>query len=41
MQQYEQAYEFFDSALELNEQHEYAYLNRGIALYADRPLLAQ
>jgi len=42
MQQYEQAYEFFDSALELNEQHEYAYLNRGIALYyGDRPSLAQ
>jgi len=41
MQQYEQAYEFFDSALELNEQHEYAYLNRGIALYyGDRPALA-
>ena len=41
MQQYEQAYEFFDSALELDEQHEYAYLNRGIALYyGERPLLA-
>ncbi|MFY8326285.1 lipoprotein NlpI [Pseudoalteromonas sp. ZZD1] len=41
MQQYEKAYEFFDSALELNEQHEYAYLNRGIALYyGDRPTLA-
>ncbi|MBE0459330.1 lipoprotein NlpI [Pseudoalteromonas sp. KG3] len=41
MQQYEKAYEFFDSALELNEQHEYAYLNRGIALYyGDRPNLA-
>ncbi|KTF13484.1 lipoprotein NlpI [Pseudoalteromonas sp. H105] len=33
MQQYEKAYESFDSALELNEQHQYAYLNRGIALY--------
>ncbi len=41
MQQYEKAYEFFDSALELNEQHEYAYLNRGIALYyGHRPHLA-
>lgn len=41
MQQYEKAYEFFDSALELNEQHEYAYLNRGIALYyGSRPELA-
>ncbi|MCQ8877218.1 lipoprotein NlpI [Pseudoalteromonas shioyasakiensis] len=41
MQQYEKAYEFFDSALELNEQHEYAYLNRGIALYyGDRANLA-
>ena len=41
MQQYEKAYELFDSALELNEQHEYAYLNRGIALYyGDRPALA-
>lgn len=41
MQQFEKAYEFFDSALELNEQHEYAYLNRGIALYyGDRPNLA-
>jgi lipoprotein NlpI len=41
MQQYEKAYEFFDSALELNEEHEYAYLNRGIALYyGDRANLA-
>ncbi|KPH61004.1 lipoprotein NlpI [Pseudoalteromonas porphyrae] len=41
MQQYEKAYELFDSALELNEQHEYAYLNRGIALYyGNRPVLA-
>lgn len=41
MQQYEKAYEFFDSALELDDQHEYAYLNRGIALYyGHRPLLA-
>ncbi|WP_372761845.1 lipoprotein NlpI [Pseudoalteromonas sp.] len=42
MQQYEKAYEFFDSALELNEGHEYAYLNRGIALYyAARSELAE
>ncbi len=42
MQQYEKAYEFFDSALELNEEHEYAYLNRGIALYyGERANLAQ
>jgi len=42
MQQYEKAYEFFDSALELDEQHEYAYLNRGIALYyGDRAELAE
>jgi lipoprotein NlpI len=42
MQQYEKAYEFFDSAIELNEEHEYAYLNRGIALYyGDRAGLAE
>ena len=42
MQQYEKAYEFFDSALELDEQHEYAYLNRGIALYyGDRADIAK
>jgi lipoprotein NlpI len=42
MQQYEKAYEFFDSAIELNEEHEYAYLNRGIALYyGDRAELAE
>ncbi|MBQ4831703.1 lipoprotein NlpI [Pseudoalteromonas sp. MMG010] len=41
MQQYEKAYEFFDSALELDAEHEYAYLNRGIALYyGDRAALA-
>ncbi len=41
MQQYGKAYEMFDSVLELNEQHEYAYLNRGIALYyGNRPELA-
>ncbi|MFC3033757.1 lipoprotein NlpI [Pseudoalteromonas fenneropenaei] len=33
LQQYEQAYEMFDTVLELNDKHEYAYLNRGIALY--------
>lgn len=32
-QQFEQAYEMFDAVIELNEQHEFAYLNRGIALY--------
>ena len=42
MQQYEKAYELFDSALELDEEHEYAYLNRGIALYyGDRPSIAK
>ncbi|MBE0359691.1 MULTISPECIES: lipoprotein NlpI [Pseudoalteromonas] len=42
MQQYEKAYEFFDSALELDEGHEYAYLNRGIALYyGDRASIAK
>lgn len=42
MQQYEKAYEYFDSALELDAEHEYAYLNRGIALYyAERPELAK
>ena len=30
---YDSAYESFDSALELNEQHQSATLNRGIALY--------
>lgn len=40
-QQYEQAYEMFDSAIELDEKHQFAYLNRGIALYyAERPALA-
>ncbi|KGJ96701.1 lipoprotein NlpI [Thalassotalea sp. ND16A] len=32
-QEFLQAYEAFDSAIELDQQHEYAYLNRGIALY--------
>ena len=33
LQEFGQAYEAFDSALELAPEHEYAYLNRGIALY--------
>jgi len=33
LQEFDQAYEAFDSALELFPEHEYAYLNRGIALY--------
>lgn len=33
LQEFDRAYEAFDSALELSPQHEYAYLNRGIALY--------
>ncbi|WP_440589853.1 lipoprotein NlpI [Pseudoalteromonas pernae] len=42
MQQYSKAYEMFDSVLELNAEHEYAYLNRGIALYyGERPELAE
>ncbi|CCQ12524.1 Lipoprotein nlpI precursor [Pseudoalteromonas luteoviolacea B = ATCC 29581] len=42
LQQYEQAYEMFDAVIELNEQHDFAYLNRGIALYyGERPDLAQ
>lgn len=40
-QEYIQAYEQFDSVIELAPQHEYAYLNRGIALYyGGRPELA-
>ena len=31
--QYERAYESFDAVIELLPEHEYAYLNRGIALY--------
>ena len=42
MQEFEQAYEKFDSALELSPNHEYAYFNRGIALYyGGRPQLAK
>ncbi|MDO6427358.1 lipoprotein NlpI [Thalassotalea sp. 1_MG-2023] len=41
MQEYEQAYESFDATLELEPDHQYAYLNRGIALYyGDRASLA-
>ena len=41
LQEFSQAYEKFDSALELTPEHEYAYLNRGIALYyGSRPELA-
>jgi len=41
MQEFTQAYEAFDSAIELEPEHEYAYLNRGIALYyGGRPNLA-
>jgi lipoprotein NlpI len=41
LQEFSQAYEKFDSALELAPEHEYAYLNRGIALYyGSRPELA-
>ena len=41
LQEFNQAYESFDSALDLASTHEYAYLNRGIALYyGGRPKLA-
>ncbi|WP_448549215.1 lipoprotein NlpI [Thalassotalea fusca] len=41
LQEYNQAYDAFDSALELQPNHNYAYLNRGIALYyGGRPSLA-
>ncbi|MGI5309168.1 lipoprotein NlpI [Rheinheimera sp. WS51] len=33
--EFNQAYEAFDSVLELDPDHQYAYLNRGIALYYD------
>jgi len=40
-QNYDEAYEAFDSALELAPDYDYAYLNRGIALYyGNRPELA-
>ncbi len=41
LQEFNQAYDAFDSAIELAPDHEYAYLNRGIALYyGGRPSLA-
>lgn len=41
MQEFDQAYEQFDSVIDLAPEHEYAYLNRGIALYyGGRPELA-
>ncbi len=41
LKEFAQAYEKFDSVLELSPEHEYAHLNRGIALYyGDRPELA-
>lgn len=41
LQEFNQAYEYFDSTLELAPEHEYAYLNRGVALYyGGRPELA-
>jgi lipoprotein NlpI len=41
LQQFNQAYDAFDSAIELAPDHEYAFLNRGIALYyGGRPNLA-
>ena len=41
LKEFSQAYEQFDSVLELSPGHEYAHLNRGIALYyGDRPQLA-
>lgn len=41
LKEFSQAYEKFDAVLELAPQHEYAHLNRGIALYyGDRPELA-
>jgi len=41
LKEFSQAYEKFDSVLELSPSHEYAHLNRGIALYyGERPELA-
>ena len=41
LQEFDEAYEAFDSALDLAPEHEYAHLNRGIALYyGERSLLA-
>ncbi|WP_406663755.1 lipoprotein NlpI [Gallaecimonas sp. GXIMD1310] len=40
-EEYEKAYENLDAAIELDPKHDYAYLNRGIALYyGNRPALA-
>ncbi len=40
-EEFEQAYEALDAAIELQPSHDYAYLNRGIALYyGGRPALA-
>jgi len=42
LQEFTQAYDSFDSAIDLSPEHEYAYLNRGIALYyGGRPNLAR
>ena len=42
LQDFIQAYDAFDSAIDLAPDHEYAYLNRGIALYyGGRPALAE
>jgi len=42
LQEFNQAYDSFDSALDLAPEHDYAYLNRGIALYyGGRPGLAK
>lgn len=35
LEEFDYAYEAFDSAIELNPEHRYAYLNRGIAEYYD------
>ena len=41
MQEFNQAYDQFDSAIDLLPEHEYAFLNRGIALYyGGRPELS-
>lgn len=41
LQEFNQAYDSFDSAIDLSPEHEYAFLNRGIALYyGGRPQLA-
>lgn len=41
LQQFDQAYESFDATIELSPKHQYAYFNRGIALYyGGRPSLA-